>query len=403
METDRRPKIRFINTYEPVSRHYRDLIPVLIQEGWEVEVLISCAQYRSNRDRDWIRSDIKVTWMPNLGLKPQGILGKAAVMLTYTLFGAVYMLFGPRVDINLFLTQPPLFSLWGYVLKRLRGQKLCQIVMDIYPDMAVELGLMKRGSLWMRVLTRLSRFSLRRADQLIAIGRCMKEKLISFGVSSEKIVVIPNWVNAEYVRSLPHEENPFRAEHGWQDKFVLMFAGNIGIPQYFDDILQVCQTLNAQCPNFIFALIGDGVHRADIEAYKIQHRLESIVFLPYQPPRFQTQFLSAADVHFVSLKAGMEGLAVPSKTYSILGAGRPIVYQGSPSGEIARFIGEEDIGTAIPLQAAEALKETILKYKNDHVLRTRQGHHARALADTTLSHETICQRYVEILSLALER
>lgn len=390
-------RIRFINTYEPVSRHYRDLIPILIEKGYEVEVLISRAQYRASRDQDWIRPEIKITWVPCFGLKPQGIIGKASIMLIYMVWGAFYTLFGPRVEKNIFLTQPPLFAFWGYVLRRLRKQSHIQIVMDIYPDLAIAMGVLKKRSPLTRLSQKISYFTLRHADNLIVIGRCMREKLIDIGVNPERITIIPNWSNAQAIQSLSHSDNPFRTQNGWKDKFVVVFAGNVGIPQYFDDMLEVCYHFRNHS-DFIFAVIGDGYQKAKIEEYKTEHQLENIMLLPFQSPSEQTYFLSAGDLHFISLRAGIEGLAVPSKTYSIMAAGRPIIYQGNPKGEIAQLVKEENIGVVIEPGNPDALQSAILRYLENPALGLQQGERAHSLSENSYGYGTICNRYLATLN-----
>lgn len=394
----KKPSIRFFYTYY-LGHYYQDLLPVLVNHGWRVEVLISRAEYRAGMGTRF-PAGVSIIHTPTLGFKPNGMAGKLMVMVTYMLFGIPFTLFGPSVDKNVFFTQPPLFSsLWGYLLKKIRRQTNYQVLQDIFPDIAIETGHIKRNSLLARSLTSVSRFALSRADHIGAIGRCMEDKLIQEGLSREKITLIPNWANADMVQSMPHETNPFRIEQGWQDRFVLVFAGNIGIPQYFDDLLEVCQRLYHKRPEFLTAFIGNGSRIATIRAYKEQHGLNNIVFVPYQSPEKQSEFLSAGDIHFVSLRTGIEGLAVPSKTYNIMAAGRPIIYQGESVGEIARLIDENAVGTTIPVNNPDLLEQAILSYMDNEELRIEQGKHARQVAETAASYQAANQRIIAWLQV----
>ena len=397
-------RIRFLNTYEPVSRHYRDLFPVLIARGWEVEVVISQAQYRAGRDTDWIIPGVHARWIPSFGLQPTTTRNKLFIMLSYIVFVPLRTLFGQAVSVNVFLTQPPMFLLWGWFLRVFRRQPYVQSVMDLYPDMAIALGTLQQKGIITRLLVGMSQFSMSRADRLIAIGRGMRQRLIDRGMDPERVLYIPSssWSNTEAINSLDHANNPFRLEQGWQSKFVVMFAGNIGIPQFFDDILEVCRRLQDE-PNFVMAFVGDGVSVSALKAYRDKHQLSNIQFIPYQSPSQQTYFLSAGDVHFVSLREGIEGLAVPSKVYGIIAAGRPIIYQGIASGEIAHMVNENNIGANLLPGAVDELETAIRSYLMNPQLATEQGKRARQLAETEHNAARICKRLADVMDLFIIR
>ena len=193
--------IRLLNTVEPVNTFYHDLIPYWEEQGWQVEVIISRAQYRSGRQTTWIGEGTRVHWTTNLGQVTDTRFGKFLIMLAYVFSAILRTLAGPAVDRNLFLTQPPLFYLWGYALKRIRRQPYFIVLMDIYPDIAVQAGLFKIDSLPDRFLTRLARFGLQHADAVIVIGRCMQEKVLGMGVSPERIAFFDDTpVNIEAAR-----------------------------------------------------------------------------------------------------------------------------------------------------------------------------------------------------------
>lgn len=391
-------RIRFLNTYEPVSRHYRDLFPVLIARGWQVEVVISKAQYRAGRDTDWMIPGVQVRWVPSFGLQATSKRNKLLIMLAYLFFAPLLTLFGRGVALNVFLTQPPLFLLWGWVLRIVRRQPYIQSVMDLYPEMAIALGALPAGSALTRLLSGIAHFSMKRADGLIAIGRGMRQRLLDMGAAAERVQYIPSssWANTEAIQPLEHADNPFRDAHGWQGKFVLMFAGNIGIPQYFDDLLEVCRRLKDE-PTFVMAFVGDGVRVKDLQAHQAAHGLTNIAFIPYQPPAQQSYFLSAGDAHFVSLRNGIEGLAVPSKSYSIMAAGRPIIYQGHPSGEIARMVSDYGIGFSLPVGAVDELEAAIRQYVTNPQLARAQGQRARQFAENEHNASTICARLADLM------
>jgi colanic acid biosynthesis glycosyl transferase WcaI len=388
--------VRLFNTVEPVTTFYRDLIPYWEQRGWQVHVVISRVVYRVGRDEAWRSSQTKVRYTPAWELTAQGRLPKLFIMLAYIFFAALFSLFGPRVDRNVFLTQPPLFFIWGWVLQKLRRQPYYIVLMDLYPDVAIQDGLLAERSLLTRFLLTLSRFGLRHADGLIVIGRCMAQRLVQLGIRQDRIHIIPNWTNEEKVRALPHAENGFRQQMGWQDKFVILYSGNIGTSHYFDDLLEVCNRLRER-EDVRFVFIGQGQRRREVEHFQAQRQLKNIQILPFQPQKKLTESLGAGDLHFVSLRSAFTGLVVPSKSYGILAVGRPILYQGETDGEIARLIQEENVGQVVALGQPEQLEASILAYLNNPDLASEQGVRARKLAESRYSKEVACARYVEVL------
>lgn len=361
-------------------------------------MILSRAQYRTGRDVSWAVPGTTIRWVPNFGVHPHTHFGKLIIMLTYIVWGAFFSLFGPPVNRNIFLTQPPLFSLWGGVLKLVRGQDYSQVLMDIYPEVAIEAGLLSPSSPITRLLNFLAHSSLKFADRIIVIGRCMERRVIDMGINPNYITFIPNWADQEAIYPIKSEENPLRREWGWQNKFVVLYSGNIGVSHFFDDLLEVCRRLRNN-HNLVFAFIGEGQRLNDIKAFKEAYNLDNIVILPFQDQTLLARSLSAGDIHFVSLRNRFEGLVVPSKTYGILAAGRPVLYQGPPNSEIAQLIETEKVGTVVPLDDADQLEEVILNYVNHRDLTQCQGRLARQLSETTLSRNVACQSYAVALGL----
>jgi glycosyltransferase involved in cell wall biosynthesis len=322
--------------------------------------------------------------------------GKFIIMIAYTLSAISQTLFDQPVDRNLFLTHPPLFYLWGVVLRLVRKQPYFIVSMDVYPDIAIQAGLIKEGSLLARSLTRLARFGLQQADGVIVIGRYMRDRVLKMGVCPERIHLIQNWADEETIHPIPHNENTFRIAQSWRDKFVVLYSGNLGTAYYFDDLLEVCRQLQSDTA-IVFAFIGKGHRLKEVESFKEKYNLDNIVLLPFQSEDALVQSLGSANIHFVALRPEYLGLMVPSKFYGILAAGLPIVYQGGSQGEIAGVIGEENVGKIVSHEDVEALRKAILAYRNDPTLCRIQGQKARILVETTYNRQTSLQKYTELL------
>ena len=183
-------RIRFFNIVEPVAPLYRDLLPYLAGKGFQVEVIIGKTEYRPGRpplEDVLLHENIRIVRVGGGFVAGKGKLAKLGAMLSYT-WGAVrHTIFGKKVDLNFFLTQPPFFALWGNFLRRIRGEAYLCLVMDMYPDVAFQDGVIKGNSLVGSLLRSISQTIYRNAEAIVVIGRCMQERLISKGIAEKKI------------------------------------------------------------------------------------------------------------------------------------------------------------------------------------------------------------------------
>jgi len=392
--------IRFFNTYDTAAPFFRSLVPFLAERGHRVDVVMSASEYRSGGDLSKSIGKVEgveIKFAPSLGLQPNNRIAKVLVMLLYFTHTTLRTLFGPSVDQNVFLTQPPLIALLGYLLFLVRRQPYYCVVMDIYPQLMVALGLMSPDAIATKFLAKLATLALRNAEGVIVIGRCMLERVEKIGVDPERLHYIPNWADERSIYPVAPQDNKLRNDKGWQDKFVVLYAGNIGIPQHFDDILKVAEQTQ-ESEGLLFVFIGDGSRKAEVKAQAEARGLNNVVMLPFLHDTYPlAEIISAGDVHLVPLKAVCTGLAVPSKAYSILSAGRPMIYQGSFDAEIARMIQEDDIGTVLACGDVAGLRQAILRYVNERGLSREQGVRALALARGPYSRQRALERYAKVL------
>ncbi len=394
-------RVRFFNTYEPVTTFYRDLLPYLAERGIASEVLISSSEYRQggrgNLSEAFSSPEIRVKFISTHGIEPTRQVQKAVIMLSYVFGSMGKSLFGVAADINFFLTQPPLFNLWGWMLKKLRRQSYICVVMDIYPNVAVMDGMLPAQGLVTRLLTNLNRFALRRADAVIVIGRCMAERVEAMGVRIQKIHLIPNWANPEIVYPIVPEKNKLRRELGLDGKFVVLYSGNMGISHDFNDLLDVIRRCREEAVlHFVF--IGGGMRRKEIEKVVAAYHLKNVNMLPFQPMERLAESLSLGDVHFISLREGFEGSVVPSKVYGAMAAGRAVIYQGDTNGEVARMIQEEGIGALVPPSTPGQLEQVIRNYMQCPDRVEQQGLAARRLTEGKYAASTIMESYYQVIS-----
>jgi glycosyltransferase involved in cell wall biosynthesis len=293
-------------------------------------------------------------------------------------------LFAPKADTVVLLTNPPLFSLLGVLAKRIRKERFVYILMDVYPDVAVQAGMLRKGSVSERLFRGISRFSLREADRVVVLGDDMRAVAIREGAAPQKVVIIRNWATPDRIYPVPPEVNPLRREWGLDGKFVVEYSGNLGVSHSFEDILAVAGELES-LQEVRFVIVGGGKRYKEVERFVRERNLTNVLLKPYCEESALARSLSVGDVHYVSLRPGFEGLVVPSKAYGIMAAGRPMIYQGSAGGEIARMVEQEGIGYVIRPGDRNGLKDAILGLYRDEETRDRMGRKARAVLEEKYS------------------
>lgn len=393
-------RIRFINSNEPVTTFYRDLVPFLSERGHSIDVITSRAEYRLNRNLDGAIGHlpgVRIIKTTSMFVKEynKSRWSKLLVRGLYSIHALVILLFGPRADLNVFLTQPPFFHAVGAMLRRLRGQDYICVVMDVQPQQYVEFGLLKRGGTLTRLLGRVAANGYRNARTVVVIGRCMADRLAEMGVDRDKIVLIPNWTDESEYRPVERSTNSLRSHQGWGDDFVVAYGGNIGYAQDFDPFIEAADLLRDKA-GIRFVLIGGGTQAEKYRILAAERGLDNFELLPFLHERHRLDTIyGAADLSFISLRSSCTGLGVPSKAYSTLAVGRPILYLGSADGEIARMVAEEDVGAVV--HSAEQLAAAVVEYAADGSIGERQGPKARALADGHYSRASALQRYADVM------
>ena len=262
---------------------------------------------------------------------------RAADFASFMLFCGARLLLLPRQDVVVTLTTPPLISFIGAWRAKLWRARFVYWVMDLNPDEAVAAGWLRADSVADRMLERMSRFSLRRADRTIALDRFMSDRIASKGIAREKIVVIPPWSQDQDVNFDAIGREQFRIAHGLQDKFVVMYSGNHSPVHPLDTLMQAADALRAE-KQILFCFVGGGSEFKRIQRRAQEAKRANILCLPYQPLNRLAASLSAADAHVVVMGDAMLGLVHPCKIYNVLLVGGPVIYIGPAPSHVTELL-----------------------------------------------------------------
>ncbi|HUF02552.1 MAG TPA: glycosyltransferase family 4 protein [Aridibacter sp.] len=306
-----------------------------------------------------------------------------------------------RSDKVLVVSAPPSLPYLIALVCRLKGAPYYFLLHDKYPEILVATGNTREGSFLVKLIRRLNRRLYAGAARIITVGRDMEESVAQEpGADRERIVTIQNWASLEEVSPVPKGENELLRELGILDKFVVLYAGNMGPPQDIESIVEVAAELKKRGNDEMhFLFVGAGGKKVRLEKQKEELGLDNVTIAGPRPRTDQTNFLNACDVAIVTLVKGMKALAMPSRTYNFLAAGKPIIAIVEEGSEPAIVIEDEDCGWVVPPHDPEKLLEAILDASDKRGKLAEMGKRARKAAETKYSFETALVKYSLLFEL----
>jgi glycosyltransferase involved in cell wall biosynthesis len=308
----------------------------------------------------------------------QYVLGRGCNYLSYFLSACYTGMRLKRADVIVALTDPPIIGLAAYLAARRLRAPLIISYRDVFPEAAWILEDFQSPAV-NHALQRINCFLVQKASRLIALGETMRHRLIERkSADPDKTVVIPDWADCEAITPSP-KCNAFALEHDLADTFVVMHAGNMGLSQELETLIEAAVHLQAW-PDIRIVLVGDGVKKPALQEQVRQLGLSNVRFIPFQPKENLRHSYASADVFVISLKQGLAGYIVPSKLYGILAAGRPYVAAVEPACEVTAITQQYDCGRCVEPGHARDLAETILCLYHNRTLAQRLGRNARCAA-----------------------
>ena len=298
-----------------------------------------------------------------------------------------------RGDRVLVVTAPPSLPYTIAPAALLRGASYVPLLHDCYPEILIATKKARPGSLIVKMINVCNRWLFKHANRLIVVGRDMKEMMEKKTAGLDvPIDVIPNWADLEIIRPTPRDDNALLKELAIEDKFVLTCAGNLGNPTEIETIVDAAERLLGE-PQFHFIFIGSGVKRKWLEDEVAKRSLSNVTLLGVRPREEQIVFLNACDIGLIGLVKGMWGAAMPSRTYNMLAAGKPMIAFTEPGSEVARVIDEEQVGWRImPGDVDEFIGAIRTAYECRAELN-EMGRRAHAAAHAKYSLETAIETY----------
>lgn len=309
-----------------------------------------------------------------------------------------------QYDVLLVTTAPPFLPMIGCLVNVLFGIPYVCLLYDLYPDIAVELEVVKLNHPVAKLWRWVNRQVWRRADGIIVLSESMKRRIVghceNYGddyarAVERKLSVIHSWSDAEQIVPIAKGDNWFAKEHGLTDRFVVLYSGNMGRCHDIDTLFEVAKRLKDE--PILFVCIGGGAKKEILREQVQASGLDNFRFLPYQEKAVLPYSLTAGDLSLVSVAEGMESLVAPSKLYPAMATGRPIgaiCPVGSYLGELLRAA---DCGTAFVNGEVAGLAEFILRLSQDRERSQRLGESGRAYLEKHFTPEIVGRQYLTVI------
>lgn len=302
-----------------------------------------------------------------------------------------------RYDVAFIDSTSPIQGLKMPLIKWLKRKPTIYNVQDVFPDSLVGTGLTTKGSLIWKIGRIVEKITYKYSDKIIVISEDFKKNLLAKGVPEDKIVVVYNWVDQNAVVDIPREKNKLFDKYNIdREKFYIEYSGNIGLTQNMDMLLEVMKELKTTHPDIGLVLVGEGAYKAQVEEIVKRDDLTNVTMIPFQPYEDISHVLSLGDAGLVISKPGVGANSVPSKTWSIMSASRPVLANFDEN-ELKDILVGNECGIFTKAGEKDAFKRSIIKLYENRDLCKEYGRNGRQFVMDNLTREVGTQKYVDVI------
>ncbi len=377
------------------------IVQELANRGHELHVVTSLPWYRKHQvEQGWsgaLWRVEKTNWgsitrvQPFAGKTKSNLLRRAVGFILFSYLVGLRALFAGkvwrRVDGVLAMSPPLTLGLIGWHTKLFRGGKLVFNIQDIFPDAAIETGAITNKKI-ISFASWLERTSYKCSDSVVLLSDDLANNVQSKLEQKfhKRVKVIPNFVDTQAITSMSRMTK-YRTELRIDDALVVMYAGNVGFSQSLEMLVSAAREL----PQLIFVINGEGAARESLK--KSAHGLSNVRFGDYQDVSRLSEVLATGDIHVVPLKRGLGSVSVPSKTYSILASGRPVLAAVDLDTEVPRILAAADAGVCVEPDNSAAFISALRAMTLDPKTLSEMGERGRKWVENHASPASVAQRY----------
>lgn len=380
-----------------VANLFTNLCSVLSQSGMEIEVWCSQPNYTSRAKQPKIAyyNGVEIHYLNSITPSKDRLFGRLVYYISFSIAVVFKLLFSQNRSTVISHTTPPFLAILVSFVCKFRLRRFIYVLMDVFPDGLIRLKKASPLNPFIRVWQFLHVAALKRSSAIVVIGRDMRDWLCTIypgGIT--KIKYIPLWQDEELLKPMEFCDNKFVKELNLEEFFVVQYSGNMGLWNAMETIGEAVNKM----PDVKFLIIGDGMRKGELLG-SIDDETSNILLLPFQPNDKYAQTVTACHVALVSLREGLEGMAVPSKIIGIMGAGIPVIALVPEQSEIAYIIEEEQCGIVVSPSDSDGLVVAISKLQTDENLRRRLGQNGREAFLKKYTSRIIAENYKSLLTV----
>lgn len=302
-----------------------------------------------------------------------------------------------KADLIFAQSTPPTQGMMAGIVKAFKKVPFVYNLQDIFPDSLVNTGMTSEGSFIWKIGRKIENYTYRHADKIIVISDDFKKNIIAKGVPEEKIVIVPNWADTKGVYPIERKDNKLIEKYGLDPSlFYVSYCGNIGYTQNMNLLLDVAKDIKTELQNVRFLLVGDGAAKIDVEKRVKEENIDNVVMLPFQPYEDIAHVFSLGDIGLIISKPGVGSNSVPSKTWSYIAAGKPILASFDEDSELSILIKKVKCGIAIKADNRAQFIDTIRFFVTNNGL-SDCGNAGREYLRTELSKDKCVGAYIRAI------
>ena len=326
--------------------------------------------------------------------KSRGKVAKVLNYSTFTVTSLIAGLFADRPEAVLVVSPPFWLGCLALFWRALRGGAVIYNAQDLFPDAYLASQEVRAGWL-MRTMSALMNRIHRNCDRITVITESFAEEIAARGIDRAKLVTIPNFVDTSAVAPRPRQ-NSFRLRHAPGDRFIAMYAGNIGYTHGTELLVETAAQL-AAIPDLLFLVIGGGSKQADLEKLARERHLANMLFLPTQPCEVLPEMLASADVFVMTSKPGVGKTSFPGRIYNSLLAARPVVASVDEDSDLAKLLRRSAAGIVTPPGNVAAFCQALTDLYRDAEVRERLGRNGAEFMAKHYSPQAVVDQYEALL------
>ncbi|MDJ0594396.1 MAG: glycosyltransferase family 4 protein [Pleurocapsa sp. MO_226.B13] len=388
--------------YAATGQLIQELAQNLVQENIQINIFTGQPGYAFKQEQAPCheqKKNLAIRRSKTVQICSARIRAKALNGIIFTLRAAGHIFRNNRQnDVVLLTTAPPFLGIAGYLANLFFGLEYICLVYDLYPDVIVELGLVTESNLITKVWQKVNALVWQRSKKIVVLSDTMKQRIASKHPQiADKISIIHNWADADWIKPLQKQENWFARQHGIDRQFTVLYSGNMGRCHDLKTILGAIELLRDEPVQFVF--IGAGTKYQQCRQVAQELALENCTFLPYQDKENLPYSLTACDLALVSIAPGLEGVVAPSKLYGIMAAGKAIAAICKPHSYLRQIVDEAQCGAAFDNNHSESLAEFILTLANNPQMARDMGKAGRNYMLENFTPKIIARQYCQVLDV----